>query len=165
ADDGEAVVEPLERADERARAGSEHDFLPDLVEHGRGQPFEQGHAAAQRLGEVDLAAHGLLGDPGDLVETAGVGGQQLDDLAADEGGVDVHDDEPLGPAGQAGALDGDVDLLGGGLGGERDAQLVGVGPGDGHLDAGDRPLGEAFDAVDVGPGGGDAPGDAGDGGG
>ncbi len=55
-------------------------------------------------------------------------GEQFDDLALDEGGVDVHDDEALGAAAEAALLDGDVDLLLGGLGGEGGAERVGSAP-------------------------------------
>lgn len=105
------------------------------------------------------------GDLGDLVQAAGVLGEQLDDLALDEGGVDVHDDQPLGAPVQAALLDGDVDLLLGGLDGEPGAQRVRVGAGDVHLDAGDGVLREPLDAVDVGAVGGDPAGDPGHGGG
>ena len=55
-------------------------------------------------------------------------GEHLDDLALDEGRVDVHDDQPLGPPVQAGALDGDVDAER--RGGEREpgAQPAGSAP-------------------------------------
>ena len=40
---------------------------------------------------------------------AGVGGEQLDDLVLDEGGVDVHDDQAPSAAGEAGGRARDVD--------------------------------------------------------
>ncbi len=75
--------------------------------------------------------------------------------------VDVHDHHALGPAEDAGALDGHVDLLVAGLDGELGPQRLGVGAGDGHLDARHRVGRQAFDAVDVGPARGDAAGDPG----
>src|SRR5690606_17462566 len=160
ADDGELVVEALEGPDHRAGPGGQLELAADLVYGGRVEPGEQRDPLAQGALEVELAAHGGLGDLGDLVEAAGVLGEQLDDLALDEGGVDVHDDEPLGAPVQAALLDGDVDLLLGGLGGQRGAERVGVGAGDVHLDAGDGILREPLDAVDVGAVRGDAARDA-----
>ena len=65
------------------------------------QALEGGDPLAQALGEVELAAHRALGDRGHLGLAAGVAGEQLDDLVLDEGGVDVHDDEPASAPGQA----------------------------------------------------------------
>ena len=60
------------------------------------------------------------------VGAAGALGEHLDDLALHQGRVDVHHDEPLGPAVQPGPLDRHVDAEG--RGGERElgAQL-GIG--------------------------------------
>ena len=80
--------------------------------------LEQRDPGAQRLLEVELAAHRRLGDLGDLGLAAGVRGEHLDHLALDQRGVDVHDDQPHAPAQQVGRLDGDVDALPGGLGRE-----------------------------------------------
>src|SRR5690606_32095795 len=121
--------------------------------------LEQRDPAAQRLLEVEFAAHRLGGDPGDLVGAAGVLGEQLDDLALDQRGVDVHHDQVLGAALQAGGLQGDVDLLGGRLGGEVAAEPLRVGAGDLQLDGGDRVAGQPLDPLDVGAGAGDRGGD------
>ena len=65
----------------------------------------------QRLCEVQLASHRGLGDLGDRRVRADPVGQHLDDLALDQGGVDVKDDEPLGPSRQAVVLERDIDTL------------------------------------------------------
>src|SRR5699024_200216 len=62
-----------------------------LGEHGLLEPLEQRHPGAQRLGEVELAAHGRGGDLLDPVTHAGVLGDQLDHLLGEEGRVDVRD--------------------------------------------------------------------------
>ena len=86
-----------------------------LVERRGVDALEQRDPRAQRLLEVELAAHRRLGDPGDLGLAAGVRGEHLDHLALDQGGVDVHHDQPHAAAQQVGGLDGDVDALAGGL--------------------------------------------------
>src|SRR5690606_35746170 len=113
-DDAAAVAEPLERADRGARARGELQLRRHLVEHGLGQAGQHGDAAAQRLGEVQLAPHRRLGDGPDLGLGARVRGEHLDDLALDERRVDVEDDQPLAAPGEPGPLDGDVDARGAG---------------------------------------------------
>ena len=58
----------------------------------------------------------------DLGLAPGMGGQHLDHLALDEGGVHVHHDQADAAAQQVGGLHGDVDALAGGLRGEHGAQ-------------------------------------------
>ncbi len=65
--------------------------------------------AVQRLREVDLAAHRGLGDLADLGLAPGVRREHLDDLALDQGGVDVEHDEALGALRDADPLHRDVD--------------------------------------------------------
>ena len=143
------IAEPLQRPDQRARAGGEHDLAAYDFQCGLGQPLEESDAASQRRTEVQLAVHGGLRDRRDLGQAAGLLGQHLDDLTLDEGRVDVHDDQPLGAAVQAGRLDGDVDRLRGCFLCQRGAQLARVRSGDLELDAGDRIAREPHDAVDV----------------
>lgn len=150
AHDRKAIVEPLEGPHQRARAGGEDDLLGDLLEDLLRQPFEQRDPPDQRLGEVELAAHGVVGDPGDLVQAPGVPGQQLDDLVLDQRRVDVHHDEALGAAVQAAALHGHVHLLGRRLRGQLRPQRLGIGAGHGELDARHRIARQPFDPVDVG---------------
>src|SRR5690606_883817 len=78
ADDGAAVVQTLEGADQRARTGGQLDGVAHLVD-GRGrQTREQADPGTQRLGEVELAAHRPGGDLGDFVEHSGSFGEHLD---------------------------------------------------------------------------------------
>ena len=89
----------------------------------------------------------------------GVRGDELDDLVLDEGGVDVHDDEPGTAPRQPGRGDRDVTP---GLGrdeGEVAAQRRHVGAGDVELDRRHGPARQPADAVDVRAVPGDRPGD------
>jgi len=89
ADDGNAVVEPLEGAHEGAGARGQQHGAAYVVEGLLGQAGEQAHPRQQRLGEVELAAHRLLGDGCHLGAAPGVLGQHLDHFALHQGGVDV----------------------------------------------------------------------------
>jgi hypothetical protein len=85
---------------------------------------------------------------------AGAGGEHLDHLAPDEGGVDVEDDEALAAPDQALALHRDVEVdRGGHLHQRRTQRPVGrlgvVRHRDVQLQAGDRVVRDAADRVDV----------------
>ena len=101
ADDPAAEAQPLQRADQRARARGELQGLPHLVEDPDRQPGQRRDPGAQRLGEVQLAVHRRRGDPGDLGGPAGPRGQLVDHLAAHQRRVDVQHDQPLAAPGQA----------------------------------------------------------------
>ena len=122
----------------------------DLVEGGLRDALEQRDALAQGRLEVELAAHRRLGDAGDLDLLAGVGGEHLDDLALDEGGVDVHHDQPDAAAVEGVALHGEVDALPDGLDREERSQGLGRRAGDVQLDGGDGVARHPLDLVDVG---------------
>ena len=128
------------------------------MQGGGGHTLEERDPRAERLLEVELAAHRPLGDLRDLGLAAGVRGDHLDDLALDQRGVDVHHDEPHAAAQQVGGLDRDVDALPGGLGGQLRAQRVGSRARDVQVQRGDRVARHPLDAVDVGAGIGDATG-------
>src|SRR5690606_7072830 len=81
------------RLDELACARGQADLVADGVERLDRQPGERRDPLVQRGGEVELVAHRALGDRGDELLGAGVGGEQLDLLGRDEGGVDVHDEQ------------------------------------------------------------------------
>ena len=109
----------------------------DLVQRRRrGSPARQRHPLVQAGREVELAAHGPLGDRGDLLGAApACVGEQLDDLVLDQGRVDVHDDEPAAAPGQAGGRDGDVDAVRGrGLGDSSRRRTSTSSTGDVELD-------------------------------
>ena len=106
-----------------------------------------------------------VGDPGDLLLAAGARGEHLDHLALDQGGVDVHHDQPHAAAQQVRGLHGDVDPLVRRLAGEDLAKLLRVGAGDVQVDRGDRVPRHPLDPVDVRTGVGDPTGDRGDRGG
>ena len=88
---------------------------------------------------------------GHLGAAAAALGQQVDDLALQQGGVGVHHDQVLGPAVQPGHLDREVDLAAGRLLGQRAPQAVEVGAGHGQLVAVHRVGGQADDPLDVAP--------------
>ena len=157
--DRHGEAEALEGAHQGAGAGGEAHGIAHLVEHRRGQAGQRGDPGVQALGEVELAAHGGLGDCGDLGGPAGVLGEQLDDLVLDQRGVDVHHDEPTAAAGQAGRGHGDVgtDLVG--HHGEVLPQVPDVGARHVELDGGHGVAREPPDAVDVGAVVGDRGGD------
>ena len=94
-----------------------------------GRPARVATRLLQRFGEVQFTPHRGLGDLGDGCVRTGPGGQHLDDLALDQGGVDVEDDEPLGPPRQAVVLERDVDALVDGDPGHRRLQLRNATPG------------------------------------
>ncbi len=141
--------------------GDEHQVVVHLLEGGRVDALEQRDPVAERLLEVQLAGHGRGGDALDLRELAGVLGEHLDDLALDQRRVHVEHDQAHPAPHQVGRLDGDVDALDGGLGGEQGAEPLGVGAGDVQVDRRDGVAGHPLDAVDVGAAVGDPTGDRG----
>ena len=93
--------------------------------------------------------HRGVGDPSDLLQAAGPLGEHLDDLALDQGGVDVHDDQPQPVTQQVGRLHGDVDLVAGRLLGQQQPQPLLVDTGDVQVDRGDGVARHPLDPVDV----------------
>ena len=85
----------------------------------------------------------------DLRPGSGVVGEHLDHLAGDQGGVDVEDDQPLGPAVETRPLDGDVDAGSGADLDHRRPQRLVVGRRDRQFQAGDRVVGDPLDRLDV----------------
>ena len=83
------------------------------------QALEQGHALAQRRRELDLAAHGALGDGGDMRLQADMIGELVDAFLADHGRIHVGEEQRLAAA--ARRLHHDVD----GRAGERRAHAIG----------------------------------------
>ena len=105
--DGEAagdhrgpIAQPLEHAKQGLRALGQGEVVRQLVEHLRIEPAEQCHPLAQALVVVHLPLHRPAGDRGHLLPDAVRAGQLVDHLDADEGGIHVHDDQPLAPAEQ-----------------------------------------------------------------
>ena len=137
----------------------------DLVDDRRVQAGQQRDALVQRLGEVQLAAHGRGRHLAHLRRTARPGGEQVDRLVLEQRRVDVHDHQPHRPAVQPGSLYGDVDPELDRLARERGAQADRVRAGNLELDAGNGPIGQPADPVDVRAARGDPAGDGGDGGG
>ncbi len=87
-------------AHQGAGAGIEpHPLGVAAGQHAFRQTLQGGDALAQRGLEVELAAHGSLGDRGHLGLDPGVVGQLVDALAADHGGVHVGQEQALATAG------------------------------------------------------------------
>lgn len=74
----------------------------------KGSPASS-HPFAQGLLEVELPAHGALGDLGHLGLAIGQLRQLVDELALREGRIDVETDQPLGPTVDVVSLDRHVD--------------------------------------------------------
>ncbi len=86
----------------------EHDPLVIAGLERRGlQALQHAHPLAQGALKADLAAHGALGDGGDLVLDPGEVGQFVEALAGDDGGVHVGHEQGLAAA--LGQLHGEVD--------------------------------------------------------
>ena len=112
------VTHAVEGADGRPGTGRELQFHRHFVEHRYVEAGKCGHTLVERLREVEFASHGSLCDCGDLLFAACPGREHFDDLALDQGGVDVEHDEALGPPGQTAALDGHIDAVLAGHGGK-----------------------------------------------
>ena len=75
-------------------------FASTLSMTESGRPFSRRDALAQRRLELDLAAHGALGDRGDDGLQPGHVGEFVDAFLADHGRIHVGDDEALAPLGE-----------------------------------------------------------------
>ncbi len=94
--------------DEFAPARRQGDALVDhLVDDAGRQALQQGDTFAQRRLEVDLAAHGALGDLGDMGLHADHVGELVDAFLTDHGRIHVGKEQPL-PACRR-FLDEDID--------------------------------------------------------
>ena len=127
--DAAVKTQAPQRPQRGARARRQLDLLPDLLEHFGRKAGQRRDATVQRLGEVQFAPHGGLGDLRDGRVRADPVGQHLDDLALDQRRVDVEHDEPLGPSRQAVVLQRDVHALFDGDPRQRGLQLRVGSPG------------------------------------
>ena len=82
-------------------------FFDDFVDDVERDAFQQRDALAQRRLEFELAAHGALGDVGNLLLQAHVSGELVDALLADHGRIHVGEEQALATG--CGRLDDDVD--------------------------------------------------------
>src|SRR5699024_3863056 len=98
---GGLVTEALEGADGGPGPRSQDDVAGHLVDDGGVQTGEGLDPLSQGLLEVELTAHGTLGDLRDLGLLTGVSCEHLDDLTGDEGGIAVEADQTLGTTQQA----------------------------------------------------------------
>jgi hypothetical protein len=89
-----------ERAHQFPGATHELDpFGPALLDHALGQPLEQRHAARQRLGKVEFAAHGAFGHLGDLRLESRIVGQLVDALDGNHGRIHIGHEQAAVPIG------------------------------------------------------------------
>lgn len=88
--------------DEGARTGAELRGAPGALQRRERQALEHGDALAQGGREVQLAVHRALGDCRDLVFQPGKGGEFVQRLGGDDGGVHVRDEHRLAAAAEAG---------------------------------------------------------------
>ena len=102
---------PLQGRDERPRSGGQADPRRRPVDRRHLEPGQSAYPLAERGLEVELTGHRRSGHRLHLGPAAGLVGQQLDHLVGDQGRVDVHHHQPLGPPLEAVDLDGDVDAV------------------------------------------------------
>ena len=69
------------------------DLLTDFIKNPRGQSFKGGDALSEAFCKVEFAPHGTFGDGGDLGFDASMGGEKLNDLVLDQGGVHIEDNQ------------------------------------------------------------------------
>lgn len=87
----------VQHVDKLQCAAREMQPLVHVVEHGYGQPLQQGDALAQRLLKIEFAIHGARRDRTDTgAQTRGFT-QFVNDFLVDQRGVHIHDQKP-GPA-------------------------------------------------------------------
>jgi len=104
---GIAAIRPY-RPDEFAPARRQGDAVADdLADDGKRHVLQQGDTLAQSRFEIDLAAHGALGDGGDMLLQADEGGELVDAFLADHGRIHVGEEQRLAAGGRR--LDDDVD--------------------------------------------------------
>ena len=89
-----AAAAGVQRPDELDGARRGAHLVQHLSEDRLRHPPQGGDTLAQRVGEVELAAHRPGGDGGHPLARAGALGDELDDLLLDERGVGVHDQQP-----------------------------------------------------------------------
>ena len=142
----------------RSRAGH-------LVDHRRVQAGEQPDSLVQRLGEVQLAAHGRGRHLAHLRSAACAGGEHINRLVLQERRVDVHDHEPHRAAVQPGSLYSHIHAELDRVTGEHRAQANGVRARNFKFNTGNGAIGQPADPVDVRPARGDAACDGGNRGG
>ena len=151
ADHPAAVTQPLQRADQgpgaRVPAAAPRGPLRRSASRSPASSATRSCSAAVKSSSPRIAASVRLGH---LLRAAGPLGQQVDHLAGDQRGVDVHQHQPHRPPVQAAPLHRHVSPLVQRLAGQRGPQPVRVRAGDLQLDAGDGAVREPADPVDVG---------------
>ncbi len=95
-DEGGVAAIGAHGPDELAPAGRQRDAVADdLPDDGKRHALQQGDALAQSRLEIDLAAHGALGDRGNMLLQAHEGGELVDAFLADHGRIHVGEEQRL----------------------------------------------------------------------
>ena len=118
------VAEPPQRADQPLGAVGQRNAVDDLLQRDSRAALQQRDAAAERLLEIQLAAHRALGDRPHLVADAGQPRELVDHLALDQRRVHVERDQPAIAAEDRVVLEGDVDFAGFGDRRQRGADAI-----------------------------------------
>ena len=108
--DGGTVAQGAQGADQPLRPFGELDAFAYPLQGTFIQPLEQGHSGTETFVEIQLAAHGPLGDFCYLFAHPGFHGQLVDYFRANQGGIHIeHHKAPVTAEGAV-ALEGDVQV-------------------------------------------------------
>ena len=83
----------MQRVDKLQCTLGEMQLVMHRVEHGDRQALQQGHSCAQRIAELQFAAHGACGHSGNLLTAASHHAQLVDNLFVNERGVHIHNQQ------------------------------------------------------------------------
>src|SRR5690606_23839424 len=104
------VAQALEFGEQHLGPFGQAQRRTDLFQHVLGQALQQAQALLEAGTEIQLAAHGPLGDFGDLLTDSGGLGQLVDHLGLDQRRVHVEYRQTAIAAEHRVTLDGDVDI-------------------------------------------------------
>ena len=157
-----AVAQRFQGGDQPVGAFGELNALAHPFQGAFVQPFKQRHPGAEAFVEIQLAEHRPVGDRRHLLADAGLGGQLVDHLRADQRGIHIEYHQAAVAPESAVALEGDVQVAFVGdrqKGGAHGARITGFAAyRDFHAGAAVRvavlafqvhPAGKPGDAVDV----------------
>ncbi|MNN16460.1 hypothetical protein D3C81_1295980 [compost metagenome] len=109
-EDGRLVAQALELGEQRLGAFGQAQRSTDLVQYANVQTLEQRQALLEAGTEIQLAAHGPLGDFGNLLAYTGGLGQLVNDFGFDQRRVHVEHRQAAVATEQRILLEGDVDV-------------------------------------------------------
>ena len=109
-EDGNLVAAGLEDGHETIDALGDGQVLGNILHDADVEALQQGNTTGEALLEVNLSAHGTLGDGANLVTDAVALSQLVDALCLDECGVHIETDKATHATEHVVALEGEVDL-------------------------------------------------------